>query len=365
LYAWPGCCTLPATSDHAKTFQLDSEVRRFLRWTFRVAATFLALVCLVLALFTWLSHHRETKSAAEAAPAAGHFVTANDTEIYFQLAGPASGRAIVLIHGTGAWSEIWRETLTALADSGFHAIAIDVPPFGYSGKPSGVSEYSPRKQAGRIVALLDALHIDRATIVGHSVGARPAVELCLEAPSRVDTLVLVDPALGFAPDSASAPHFEQNNPSWLVRGFFGAKPLRNSVVATLGANPLFIGTIFRSFVSQKESVTAERVEMLRRPLVVEGATRSYGEWLEYLVAARDLSLVSDLANLRKLSAPTLVIWGGADTVTPLWQGQQLVKTIPDSVLMVMENVGHIPYIENPEEFNRILLGFLIRTPAHP
>ncbi|HKN60246.1 MAG TPA: alpha/beta hydrolase [Candidatus Acidoferrales bacterium] len=340
-------------------------MRRLLKWTFRIAATFVALVCLVIALFSCLSHRRETKSAVEAAPVTGHFVAANDTEIYFQEAGSASGRAIVLIHGTGAWSEIWRETTTALADSGFHAIAIDVPPFGYSGKPAGVSEYSPHKQAGRIVALLDALHIERATIVGHSVGARPAVELCLDAPSRVDALVLVDPALGFASDSASDPHFEQNHPSWLVRAFFGVKPLRNSVVATFGTNPLFIGTIFRSFVSRKESVTPERVEMLQRPLVVEGATRSYGDWLEYLVAAKDVSLVSDLANLRKLSAPTLVLWGSADTVTPLWQGQQLVGIIPDSKLMVMDNVGHIPYIENPEEFNRVLLGFLTRTPAHP
>jgi pimeloyl-ACP methyl ester carboxylesterase len=104
--------------------------------------------------------------------------------------------------------------------------------------------------------------------------------------------------------------------------------------------------------------------MLERPLVVEGATRSYGDWLEYLVAAKDVSLVSDLSNLRKLSAPTLVLWGSADTVTPLWQGQKLVTIIPNSVLMVMDNVGHIPYIENPEEFNRILLGFLTRTPAH-
>jgi pimeloyl-ACP methyl ester carboxylesterase len=340
-------------------------VRRLLRWALRIAAALVVLVCLVLALFSWLSHHRETKSAVEAAPVTGRFVTANDTEIYFQEAGPASGRAILLIHGTGAWSEIWRETLTALADSGFHAVAIDVPPFGYSGKPSGVSEYSPHKQAGRIVALLDALHLERATIVGHSVGARPAVELCLEAPSRVDTLVLVDPALGFAPDSASAPHFEQNHPSWFVRGSFGAKPLRNSVVATLGTNPLFIATIFRSFVSRKESVTPERVAMLERPLVVEGATRSYGDWLEYLVAAKDVSLVTDLSNLRKLSAPTLVLWGSADTVTPLWQGQRLVAIIPNSMLMVMDNVGHIPYIESPKEFNRILVGFLTRTPAHP
>jgi pimeloyl-ACP methyl ester carboxylesterase len=352
------------TSDHAKTFQLDSEVRRLLRWMFRVATTFAVFVCLVLALFIWLSHHRETKSVVEAAPVTGHFVTVNDTEIYFQEAGPASGRAIVLIHGTGAWSEIWRETITDLADSGFHAIAIDVPPFGYSGKPSGVSEYSPHKQSGRIAALLDALHLERATIVGHSVGARPAVELCLETPSRVDTLVLVDPALGFASDSAPVPHLEQNHPSWLLRGFFAAKPLRNSVVATFGTNPLFIGTIFRFFVSRKESVTTERVAMLQRPLVVEGATRSYGDWLEYFVAGRDLSLVSDLSNLRKLSVPTLVLWGSTDTVTPLWQGQRLVETIPNSVLMVIPNVGHIPYIENPKEFNRILLGFLTRTPAH-
>jgi pimeloyl-ACP methyl ester carboxylesterase len=311
-----------------------------------------------LLFFSQESVRRETKTPAEAAPVYGHFATVDDTQIFYQEDGPISGQAILLVPGTGAWSEIWRETMTALAKSGFRAIAIDVPPFGYSGKPAGAFEYTRQKQARRILGLLDALHIEHATVVAHSVGARAAVEASLEASERVDTLVLVDPALGFSPDPGATAQFEQNHPVWWVRAFFAAKPLRNVLLRTYGTNPLSTKTIFASFVVRKESVTDARVEMLQRPLVVEGATNGYGDWLQDLLISPDTSLGNDFANFRRLSMPAFLIWGRADSVTPLWQGQHLKKLIPNCNLAEIDNVGHIPYIEDPDKFNSLLLGFL-------
>lgn len=154
-------------------------MRRALKLAILVAFALFGLACILLTFFTWQAHRRESKSANEVAPATGRFVTAGDTAVFLQEAGPLTGRAILLIHGTGAWSEIWRQTMTGLAGSGFRAIAVDLPPFGFSGKPYGDWEYSRQKQAGRLVALLDGLHIRHATIVGHSVGARPAIEAAL------------------------------------------------------------------------------------------------------------------------------------------------------------------------------------------
>jgi pimeloyl-ACP methyl ester carboxylesterase len=341
-----------------RSHERTTAIRRIFKRIVFLAASFLTLACVALLFFSWQSLRRETKSPVEAAPASGHFGTVDNTQIFYQEAGPASGKPILLLHGTGAWSEIWRETMTALAKSGFRAIAMDVPPFGYSGKPDGVFEYTRQKQARRIIGLLEVLHIEHATVVAHSVGARAAVEASLAAPERVDRLVLVDPALGFSSDPDDMPRFEQNHPVWWVRAFFAVKPVRNGLLRTYGTNPLSTKTIFGSFVARKESVTDARVEMLQRPLVVENTTNGYGDWLQELLISQDTSLGNDFANLRKLPMPVFLIWGRADSVTPLWQGQQLKKLIPNWDLAVIDNVGHIPYIEDTDKFNSLLLGYL-------
>jgi pimeloyl-ACP methyl ester carboxylesterase len=315
----------------------------------------------IVAFFSWQAHHREVAWRHEDAPVTGRFVHAGDVELFIQEAGPPGGDPVVLIHGTGAWSEIWRETMTALGERGFHAIALDVPPFGYSEKPAGPAAYARERQAGRILALLDALQIPRATLVGHSVGGRPTIEAALEAPDRISTLVLVDPALGFAADSL---RFAQSDPSWIVRALFSATPLRNAVVASYAVNPLFTRRLFRSFVWNTSAVNDDRVRMLQRPFALRGTTGAYGDWLAALFVLPDASLASDFVTFARLPMPVLLVWGRRDTVTPLWQGERLRALIPGADLSVIDGAGHVPYIEATAEFNGVLLEFLDRRRCH-
>lgn len=336
-------------------YQWKVIIRKLLKWFFRVVVCFLILVFIVLVFFSLKTNQREIKTGSEVAPTTGKFVHANDLEVFIQEDGPAFGQPVLLIHGTGAWSEIWRETMSVLAENGFHAIAIDVPPFGYSEKPNGSESYSRENQAKRIIGVLDALNIEKAIFVGHSVGSRPTIEVALEAPDRVQKLILVDPALGFAQNEA---YFQQNDPSWLINTLFEIRPLRKAILATYGTNPLFTKKLFKSFVSNANAVTDERVNMLQQPLVVQNTTNAYGDWLQYLTVEKDTSLASDFSNFKKLKMPVFLIWGSTDTVTPLWQGEALKKLIPNSELTVIDGVGHIPYIENTPKFNEILLKYL-------
>ena len=338
--------------------RLSPHLQRLRKALLRLLAAFVALAVGTVAFFALLSHRRESHSAADAAPASGRFIPAGDVRIFVQEAGPPTGKAVVLVHGTGAWSEIWRDTMQALAAAGYRAIAIDVPPFGYSDKPRGVLAYAREKQARRILAVFAALRLQQVALVGHSVGARPATEAALREPGRIERLILVDPALGLQPTSAGAPRFAQNDAAWPVRAFFTARPLRNAVLATYGTNPLSTARLFRSFVAVKDAVTSARVQMLQRPLVVEGTTNGYGDWLQYLVAARDTSLGSDLTRFAHLRMPLFLIWGDRDTVTPLWQGEALRTLVPGSELVVLPGVGHIPYVEDPRRFNDALLRAL-------
>src|SRR4051812_14194287 len=165
--------------------------------------TVVALVAIVVAFFNQQRYARETQLAADAAPRNGRFVDAGDLKIFVQEAGDPASPAVVLVHGTGTWSEIWRETIDALS-ADHHVIAVDLTPFGYSDKPLAASAYTRQRQAARLVHVLDALQLKSATIVGHSIGARPVIEAALAAPQRVSRLILVDPALGFQANSSDA-----------------------------------------------------------------------------------------------------------------------------------------------------------------
>jgi alpha/beta hydrolase fold len=133
-----------------------------LKWTGRVLLTILLLGLAALATFRIISLSRERETAEAAAPAAGHFVSAGETRLYVQEDGPKGGLPVVFIHGFGAWSQTWKKTTSLLAADGFHTVALDVPPFGYSDKITDGS-FSRHAQAEKILKVLDTLQLRRSS----------------------------------------------------------------------------------------------------------------------------------------------------------------------------------------------------------
>ena len=319
-----------------------------MRHIFRLVFFVLAIAVIGVVIFNIQRGARESQAAADVAPRNGHFVDAGDLKIFVQESGPANAPAVMLVHGTGTWSEIWRETIDALS-ADHHVIAVDLPPFGYSDKPLHASSYTREKQAARLIRVIDALHLQHVTLVGHSVGARPVVEAALRSPSHFSRLILVDPALGVKANSDPV-QFEQNHPSDLVRKIFENPPVRTALISSYGTNPIFMKQMFSTFVSRKDAVTQHRIDVIEKPMVVRDTTSAYGAWLSVLTIGRDESLSSDFGNFRKLTMPVEIIWGSTDTVTPIWQGNKLEALIPHAKLFVIDGVGHIPYIEDPPRF---------------
>ncbi|HUG56233.1 MAG TPA: alpha/beta fold hydrolase, partial [Candidatus Limnocylindrales bacterium] len=105
------------------------------------------------------------------------------------------GDPVLMLHGVGGWAENWRETLPAVAASGRRAIAVDLPGFGESEPVRGARYFDPDDPfyAGFVCRLLDALGIERAHLVGSSMGGAVAFVAAVCAPSRVRSLVLVAP----------------------------------------------------------------------------------------------------------------------------------------------------------------------------
>lgn len=331
-----------------------------MRWLRRMLVLVLLVGVVVPAAFVAVAARRERDVPADAAPASGRWVVAADVRMFVQETGPADGPVVVLVHGTGAWSETWRPTLDALAAAGFRAVALDLPPFGYSTRPSQAG-YTKAAQAARIVAVLDALGAPSAVLVGHSFGGGPTVEAALAASDRVRGLVLVDAALGIAPDDAS--DGETPPAPALVRTVLALPPLRTALVAAFLTNPAFTRRLLQGFVADPAVATDARVAVYRRPLTVWGTTAAVATWLPELVAPSVRSRSESPAAYRELAMPVVAIWGGRDTVTPLAQGERLVGLVPHGRLEVMPDVGHIPQIEDPDGFATLLVRVLRASAA--
>ena len=325
-------------------------VIRLGRLSVRLILALIVLIVLALSFFTVQAARRERRSPSEVAPSTGRFLALDGDRVFVQITGPETGVPVVFTHGMGAWSELWRGTLDSVGEAGFRAIAIDLPPFGFSDRPAN-RRYGCADQASRIVGVLDALRIRRAVFVGHSFGGGPTLEAALRSRDRVQALVLADPAVDF--DEAAADR-------GVVDSLVSIRPLRNILLSATVTNPLFTRYLMSRFVAKTEAVTPERVTVLQRPLAVRGSTDALGDWLVAFLTPETGLRSQDPGAYAAFDRPTLLIWGALDTTTPLAQGKRLERMIAGSQLVVMEGIGHMPQIEDPSGFDRILLRFLER-----
>jgi pimeloyl-ACP methyl ester carboxylesterase len=326
-----------------------TSIKRVVTWLKWIIIALIGIALVVLVGFRIFALLREKKTIAEAAPSTGKFISLAGENMFIQEVGNETDPAMLFIHGTGAWSETWRDTMNVVAHAGFRAIALDMPPFGFSELPNDNS-YSRQDQAKRIEGVLNALNVNKVILVGHSYGAGATVEAAMNMPERVQALILVDAALGIGATST-----EQ---SFLLATTLKIKPFRNALVATTLSNPLFTRTLLKKFIKDPAHATDAWVKIYQAPMNVEGKTNAVGEWLPTLLVADTKSQSVQPENYRSLRIPTYIIWGEADAITPLKLGVELKSLVPDAKLKVLPVVGHIPQIEDPGQFHTTLLEFL-------
>ena len=305
----------------------------------------LALVLFVLVLLLILRVMAAVREDGdEAPPSTVRFQTPTGM-VAARLTGPADGPPIMLIHGTAAWSGFWQKVADHLASRGWRVIAIDLPPFGWSGRDPE-ARYDRGTQAERLAAVLRT-QSKRAVVVGHSFGAGAATELALRHPDELKGLVLVDAALG---------QFDAEAEGAAAKAL-GFLPLAEVVTSAAVTNPAALEPLLRSMIARKEQASAW-VPVLREPMQREGTTSAYADWLPNLFSKDDGALSRRSENLRKIAVPVSLIWGEADTVTPLGQGRHIAELTRARSLKVLPGVGHIPHIEDPKAFLSALDGAL-------
>jgi len=253
------------------------------------------------------------------------------------------GRPVIVIHGFGGSMWQWEHQQVPLS-SAFRLLTPDLIGSGLSAKPD--IEYRPDEMLDYFVAFMDALNIQRAALVGNSMGAGLAIGMALEHPDRVSKLVLIDGFPAHVRERLTSPSIQRAldtpAPSWL---------------ASLG-NWLFGGLMI-------ESVLKEMVHdpALLTPAVVERSNRNRqrpGVMRPLMTARGTLPLweTGYAKRIGQIRHPTLIVWGEEDRVFPIAVGEELHRTITGSSLVRIPNAGHIPQWEQPDLVNPAMIDFL-------
>lgn len=254
-----------------------------------------------------------------------------------------AGEPVLLVHGLGATKISFLPTAAALAPS-FRAISLDLPGFGDSVKPL-LAPYHPPFFARSVVELMDALEIDRAHVVGNSMGGRVALELGLRHPDRVRKLVMVAPSLAWRRERVWAPFVRLLRPE----------------LGIVQATPRWVmeSIVHRIVPSAGQSwVRAGVDEFLRAYLTMRGRVAFYAAarniYLEEPHGAKGL-----WTKLERLEAPCLFIWGELDQLVPIGFARHVERVLPASTHLRLR-CGHVPQLERPDETHAAIAEFLHR-----
>lgn len=275
-------------------------------------------------------------------------VRLNDPRIRLRLVEVGTGAPVLLVHGTvgpGSWASLIE------AMPGAHYIVVDRPgwggsePLDFSGRPYRITA------ADILRGILDALYIDRAAVIGGSIGNVWALSLAEHHPSRFERVVL----LGAGPLVADArrPRFIR-----VLASRIGALMVRlpmsadrtKSILRDSGHGPsLDAGRIPGQFVDWRVSLTNDTPAMRHERDMVRTIVKGDGWQPGFLF---------DDAELAAIDARTLVVYGTADGVgsVPIWR--RVVGAMPHGRLEVMDGAGHMPWFDDPRRVATIVEGFL-------
>jgi pimeloyl-ACP methyl ester carboxylesterase len=243
------------------------------------------------------------------------------------------GKPVILVHGMGGEGARWTPNIRGLALS-FRVFSPDQIGFGQSDKPLTI--YHTGVFAGFLAGFMKHIGVPSATFIGQSMGATVALHLAAHNPDLVERLVLVNCASFRSPSDAPA-----GPPNWQDRQIANA--------GTLVESREYLKKLFYNHSLITDELVEENLILrLRSAYTIESM---------HTADARGLGGVTE-QELRRVDAPTLLIWGANDPLAPVTNAERLNGVIKNSRKVLIDKAGHYPFLEHPDEFNRIVLEFL-------
>ena len=253
-------------------------------------------------------------------------------KIHYLEAG--TGPTVILLHGLGGDVSNWALTVPALAKQ-FHVIALDQIGFGKSDKP--LLNY----RIGTMVDFLNGFYkqtgLTKATLVGNSLGGWISAAFALTYPDKVEKLVLVD-AAGYSPARTGMPKLTREQ----------LAPLNASTLAELKQ---VMSLVFYN----KALLTDAFLEKMFSDKLKRGDGYTINQFIEMALRGDDFLD----SKTKAIKAPTLVVWGREDGLTPLALGEAYAQDIAGAEKAILEKCGHVPQLECAAAFHAALLKFLV------
>jgi len=243
-----------------------------------------------------------------------------------------AGPTVILLHGLGGSSQAWQLNIGPLAEK-FHVFAPDQIGFGKSDKP--FVNYRIRTYVDFLDQFCKQLKIDRASLVGNSMGGWIAAAFTIAFPDRVDRLVLED-AAGYAPPK-----------DFDFRSLYSLNPTTREGMKILSGK-VFHNKAFSSDAAVDQSLAFR---------MAAGDGYTINSIVESIIRGEDFLD----ETVKTIKRPTLIIWGREDGLTPLADGERFNKDIVGSKLGVIDQCGHVPNFEKASEFNAAVIKFLTET----
>lgn len=261
-------------------------------------------------------------------------------ELYYEYAENEDyDRTFILIHGSMYNSSTWSEVIDYFATMG-NVYAYDQIPYGYSeklveGDWSGENPYTTAAAVEQLKLFMDELGIERATLVGSSFGGVLAAEMAIQYEDNVDSVILVDAAIFTA----------EEMPRWLL------ELPQAEHLGVLFSEFLSEGDFFYESCYYDTSVlTEDRLSELKRATELNHWNVALWEYLQ--AWSSEASTVSK--QLDKITQHVLVISGAEDAVVPVEDSETIARSISNATLKIIEDCGHLPHEECPDEFVAIV-----------
>lgn len=261
--------------------------------------------------------------------------------IHVEMTGPEDGRPVVLLHGFPDRGRLWDRQTAALAGAGYRVIVPDQRGYGRSDKPGQVDSYNLMYLAADVGAVLDAVQVPGAHVVGHDWGAAVAWVVAAMAPDRVDHLVAL--SVGH-PQSFAAAGFEQREKSWYMLLFQFEEIAEQWLRADGWAN-------FRAWARHPDA------DAVIADLEADGSLTPGLNWYRANVHPR--TLVEAPLELPPVQAPTLGVWSAGDfALTERQMTESKAFVAGEWRYERLDGPGHWMQVEAPDRVNGLLLDFL-------
>lgn len=306
----------------------------------KVAAVVLA-AALVVAGVLGLNvrrHDLEIMDLGEATrrTAPGSFIQLPQGFVHYELAGPADGRAVVLVHGFSVPYYVWDPVFAALRDAGFRVLRYDLFGRGLSDRPE--VRYNADLFDRQLLDLLNALGVNGGSdLVASSMGGPIVATFACRHPERVRRIVWIDPSYG----AGGALPLALRAPLW------GEYTMATQVAPGLAESQL------ADFVHPENF--PDWPDRFRRQMRYHGFRRALLSTLRDYVTA-DWS--KDYACVGRAKTPVLLVWGKADLDAPFETNSKVRAAVPQAQFLPVDDAAHFPFLEHPEIVNPALIAFL-------